>query len=72
MDLKEFVLWCIEEGPFEGCDLDGGAVQEKAVECGILKEVAYDPERHGEPDVDVEPGDPWFEFTDEFKKGGGK
>jgi hypothetical protein len=67
MNLAEFARWCVSEGPFHGCDLDGGTVQEKAEKCGIIRQVPYDPSVHGENDVGVEPGDPWLVFTDEFE-----
>ena len=67
MNLAEFARWCVEEGPFQGCDLDGGSVQEMATKFGILREEPYDPARHGENEVDAEPGDPWWVFSDEFK-----
>lgn len=66
INLAEFAKWCITEGCFEGCDLDGGEVQDNAVKLGIIHEVAYDPEKHGTKNVDAEPGDQWFVFTDEF------
>ena len=67
MNLAEFAKWAIENSSFEGCDLDGGYVQEKAVELGILTRTKFDPDVHGEPVCDVEPGDEWFVFSDEFK-----
>lgn len=67
MKLAEFVKWCIKESSFEGCDLDGWAVQDKAVEFGILIKTEYDPAKHGKND-DAEPGDEWFVFSEDFKK----
>lgn len=61
--LRAFARWAVTDGAFEGRGLDGGDVQEKAVQFGILREVAYDPEKHGPNDCDVEPADPWFVFT---------
>lgn len=61
--LRAFARWAVAEGPFNGCSLDGGDIQEKAVQFGILREVKYDPSTHGPNDVDAEAGDPWFEFT---------
>lgn len=66
MDLTTFALWCVEQ-VFEGCDLDGGDVQDKAVECGVLVPTRYDPAIHGENQVDAEPGDDWYVFSPEFK-----
>lgn len=68
MNLAEFAKWCIQEGPFEGNDLDGGDVQRKAAECGLLTETKYDPETHGETNCDwIEPGEKFWVFSDEFK-----
>ena len=73
MKLKDFIKYCVEESAFQGCDLDGcdrngWDVQDYAVKCGILVEVPYDPAKHGDDhDIEPEPGDPWFEFSPEFK-----
>ena len=61
---KEFAQWAIREGAWDGCDLDGAMIQQKAVELGIVKQVPYDPEVHGESEFDCPPGDPWFVFVD--------
>lgn len=66
MNLAEFARWAIENGPFDGCDLDGGSVQEKAEACGILVKTVYDPDKHGGNSV-AKQGDDWFLFSDEFK-----
>lgn len=63
-DYKGFARWAVQEGPWQGGHLDGGAVQEAAVRFGVIKEVKYDPAIHGENDCGVEPGDPWFVFTE--------
>lgn len=34
--LREFAKWVLQEGPFEGHDLDGCDVQEKAVALGLI------------------------------------
>ena len=60
--LAEFVRWAISEGPFEGCDLDGGGIQDKAEKLGILIKTKYDPALHGETDI-CEPGDDWLVFA---------
>lgn len=67
MQAVEFIRWAISNGPWEGCGLDGGDIQDKAVSCGILVQVEYDPDEHGPNDYDAEKGDPWFVFSDEFK-----
>lgn len=59
-DYKMFVRWCLEEGAFEGHDLDGCEIQEMALKCGIIKETRYDPAVHGESNCDAQPGDSWF------------
>jgi hypothetical protein len=61
-DYKAFARWCIKEAA--GSDVDGCALQERAIKCGIVREVPYDPEKHGENDYDAEPGDPWLEFVE--------
>jgi hypothetical protein len=66
MKLAAFAKWVLQEGPFEGHDLDGADCQRKAVECGLLTETTYDPETHGESDY-CEPGDPWYVFSDAFR-----
>lgn len=60
--LRAFTRWAIEEGSFAGCDLDGGSIQDKAVELGILVRTKYDPAVHGESDS-AERGDDWFVFA---------
>jgi hypothetical protein len=63
MKLAEFAHWVISESAFQGNDLDGAMVQDKAVECGICVEITYDPTKHGESQWDAEPGDPWYVFS---------
>lgn len=55
----KFVMWCLQEGSFQGCDINGGDAQEKAVELGLLDETTYDSNRHGVSDC-CEQGDPWY------------
>lgn len=62
----EFARWVIEEGPFSGCDLDGGTVQDKAAELGLIELTTYDPAKHGEGHDFTEPGDDWYVFTAAF------
>jgi hypothetical protein len=66
--VRRFARWCIQESAFEGGDLDGAQVQEKALELGLLKEVAFDPEKHdptgSRETLWVDAGDPWFVFSD--------
>lgn len=35
--LAEFFRWAMENGPFDGCELDGGDVQEKAAALGLIE-----------------------------------
>lgn len=65
MNLAEFARWAVENGPFEGCDLDGGDVQEKAVACGIIVQTTYNPAKHG-PCHECDPGDPYYEYSQDF------
>jgi hypothetical protein len=60
---KDFAEWTIREGSWSGCNLDGGDIQDKALECGIIEEVPYDPAIHGPNNADVEPGEAWFVFV---------
>ena len=55
---------------WEGVGLDPGDIQDKAVDLGVCKKGRmYEPKRHGPNDVGAEPGDEWYEFTDEMKAG---
>lgn len=67
LKLAQFAKWAISEGPFNGCSLDGGSIQDKAVECGLLVKTTYQPILHGVVDG-PEPGDPWFEFAEELNR----
>jgi hypothetical protein len=55
----KFVMWALMEGSFQGCDIDGGAAQDKAVELGLLKQTLYNPAKHGPSDC-CSLGDIWF------------
>jgi len=67
LNLAEFARWAIENGSWDGSlGLDGGDIQEKAVSCGILIKTKYDPEIHGNNDVDCEPGDNWYVYSPAF------
>lgn len=63
--VREFARWVIRQACWEGPDIDGGAVQDKAVELGLLRPCAYRAEEHGElaGEMGVEEGDQVFEFT---------
>jgi len=34
--LAAFAKWALQEGVWEGCELDGSDIQDKAVELGLL------------------------------------
>ena len=57
--MAQFVRWAMREGPWDGGDLDGGAVQDMGAKLGLLQETIYDPEKHGE-DEWCEPGDSYY------------
>lgn len=64
-DFKGFARWCLQNGPWDGCDLDGCDVQDAALKFGIVEEVKYDPTVHGETECDVCPGDPWYVMVED-------
>lgn len=66
MKLAQFAKWAVTTA-FEGGDVSGFDIQDKAVELGILNRTQYDPDKHGENDVDADPGDERFVYSDEFK-----
>jgi hypothetical protein len=67
VNCARFVRWAVQEGPWQGGDLDGGSVQDKAEELGLIVSVPYDPEKHGAyNDYGCDAGDPWFEFSAGF------
>lgn len=61
--LRSFARLIIQEGPWQGADLDGGTIQEWAETAGLIKCVPFDPEKHitrsnYEDIVDV--GEDWY------------
>jgi len=63
-----FVRWALQEGSWQGGDLDGGTIQEKAESLGLIVAVPYDPEKHGAyNDYGCDAGDPWFEFSPDLR-----
>lgn len=64
--MAEFVKWAMQEGPWDGCDLDGYDVQSKALQLGLLVRTEYDPEKHGESEYGAEPGDDWYVLAPEI------
>ncbi|MDW9481773.1 hypothetical protein GOB57_24295 [Sinorhizobium meliloti] len=47
---------------FEGGDADGGFIQDKAVEFGLLKETTFDSARHKDRHGWAEEGEQWYEY----------
>lgn len=64
--LVEFFKWAMREGPWDGCDLDGGGIQDKAEALGLIVKTQYDPEKHG-LQCDFETGDDYFEYAPELR-----
>ncbi|TWA89555.1 hypothetical protein [Bradyrhizobium stylosanthis] len=60
----QFVKWALQEGPWQGGDLDGGSIQDKAEELCLIQKVPYDPKKHGESEFGAEPGDDWYVLSD--------
>lgn len=64
---RDFARWVIRESCFDGCDIDGAAVEEKAAALGLIVETNYDPAIHGQRErKDLELGDSYFEFSGEL------
>lgn len=66
--MREFCRWVIRESCFDGCDIDGGSVQEKATALGLLEPTVMTKEMvesglYGEGDV----GDRVFVFAGPIK-----
>lgn len=64
--LADFVKEIIQIG-FTGSGMDGGQIQDLAVEHGLLVETTFDPERHEDFEGYAEKGDQWFEYSDLLK-----
>ncbi|MBY3432829.1 hypothetical protein HFN89_01395 [Rhizobium laguerreae] len=62
-DLKAFAKTMIDCA-FEGGDADGGFIQEKAVEFGLLRETVFDSEVHKDQNGWARNGEQWFVHTD--------
>jgi hypothetical protein len=60
--LLEFFRWAMREGPWDGGDLDGASIQDKAESLGLIVKTQYDAEKHG-VQSDFEYGDDWFEYA---------
>jgi hypothetical protein len=61
--LVEFFKWAMREGPWEGGDLDGGSIQDKAESLGLIVKTKFDPEKHGTAYGDFSDGDDYYEFA---------
>lgn len=61
--LAEFFKWAMREGPWEGGDLDGGSIQDKAESLGLIVKTKFDPERHGTAYGDFSEGGDYYEFA---------
>lgn len=57
----EFVKWALREGPWEGADLDGGSIQDKAESLGLIVKATFDSKKHG--GADFSDGDNYYEFS---------
>lgn len=66
MNLAQFAKECIAAA-WDGCGIDGGEIEEIAGRCGLIVAVNFDPAKHVDSNGYSEAGDPWFEYTDEFK-----
>lgn len=62
-DLKAFAKAMIACA-FEGGDADGGFIQDKAVEFGLLKETVFDSAVHKDPNGWATDGDQWYVYAD--------
>jgi hypothetical protein len=51
--LAEFAHWALENGPFDGCDLGGEDVQDRAVALGLIERAKDRPD--------------WWVYTEDFK-----
>lgn len=60
--LRKFVEWAVSESAFSGYGLDGGDVQDKAEELGLLVEIGYDDvlDEGAGAEYGIEDGDSWY------------
>lgn len=61
--LAEFARGIIRDSAWQGCDLDGAEVQERALKAGLLRSEKFDPAVHEDVEGYVEPGMDWFLFS---------
>lgn len=64
--LLAFFQWAMREGPWDGGDLDGASIQDKAESLGLIVKTQYDAEKHG-VQSDFEHGDDWFEYAPQLR-----
>jgi len=57
--LRAFVHWALSDGSWRGTSLDGGEIQDKAIELGLVVKTKYDNAIHGES-AEAEDGDDWY------------
>ncbi len=66
--MRTFCRWAIRNSAFDGCDLDGGDVQEQATKLGLLTPTTATKEMaNSELFGDCEPGDTVFVFAGPLK-----
>jgi hypothetical protein len=63
--LARLAKWLFEAATSDGCDVDGGDVQDQMVKLGFVVSVPYDPAVHGE--IDSDPGDMVYVLAPEWK-----
>jgi hypothetical protein len=61
--LARFAMWALADGSWQGADLNGGEVQDKAQDLGLIVKTEYDPKVHGASDC-CDLGDDWFVPSD--------
>lgn len=52
---------------WEAADLEGNVLADEALKLGLVEQVEFDPEKHG--DIDADDGDLIYRLKDEFKRG---
>jgi hypothetical protein len=57
--LRAFVHWALSDGSWQGRSIDGGEIQDKAIELGLVVKTKYDNAIHGES-AEAEDGDDWY------------
>lgn len=64
--LAMFFAWAMQDGPFDGDDLDGASIQDKAESLGLINATKFDPKKHGDKPW-AAPGDEWFVIADDVQ-----